>query len=85
MNMKSTRTPTPLRPDFRRADQTLHAEWARAARKRTAPGATAKVAWPKTPASGPSEYPVDLTNPADPKSVASLKADLKGLRGVLSC
>ena len=28
-----------------------------AARKRTAPGATVKVAWAKTPASGPAEYP----------------------------
>ena len=28
-----------------------------------------KVKWPSTPTSGPAEYPTDLTNRADPKSV----------------
>ena len=40
-----------------------------AARKRTIPGVMVKVKWPSTPTSGPTEYPTDLTNPADPKSV----------------
>jgi glycerophosphoryl diester phosphodiesterase len=40
-----------------------------AARKRTAPGKMVKVSWAQTPDSGPAEYLVDLTDPADPKSV----------------
>jgi glycerophosphoryl diester phosphodiesterase len=40
-----------------------------AARKRTIPGVMIKVKWRSTPTSGPAEYPTDLTNPADPKSV----------------
>ena len=40
-----------------------------ATRKRTIPGVMVKVKWPSTPTSGPTEYPTDLTNPADPKSV----------------
>jgi glycerophosphoryl diester phosphodiesterase len=40
-----------------------------AARKRTVPGVMVKVKWPQSAASGPTEYPTDLTDPADPKSV----------------
>ncbi|WP_223975354.1 glycerophosphodiester phosphodiesterase family protein [Bradyrhizobium sp. RD5-C2] len=40
-----------------------------AKRKRTAPGVAVKVKWPQTPTSGPAEYPTDLVDPADPKSV----------------
>jgi glycerophosphoryl diester phosphodiesterase len=40
-----------------------------AARKRTVPGVVVKVKWPQSAASGPAEYPTDLTDPADPKSV----------------
>jgi glycerophosphoryl diester phosphodiesterase len=40
-----------------------------AARKRTVPGVLVDVKWPTTPATGPSRYLTDLTNPADPKSV----------------
>src|SRR4051812_5872132 len=40
-----------------------------AARKRTVPGVSASVTWPMTDTSGPSTYLVDLTDPADPKSV----------------
>ena len=40
-----------------------------AARKRTAPGKMVKVSWAQTPDNGPAEYLVDLTDPADPKSV----------------
>ncbi|SEC79226.1 glycerophosphodiester phosphodiesterase family protein [Bradyrhizobium erythrophlei] len=40
-----------------------------AKRKRTAPGVPVKVKWPQTPTSGPAEYPSDLIDPADPKSV----------------
>ncbi|MES5488095.1 glycerophosphodiester phosphodiesterase family protein [Bradyrhizobium sp. INPA03-11B] len=40
-----------------------------AARKRTAPGVPVKVKWAQTPTSGPAEYPTDLIDPADPKSV----------------
>ncbi|QPF83334.1 glycerophosphodiester phosphodiesterase [Bradyrhizobium genosp. L] len=38
-----------------------------AGRKRTVPGVLVKA--PKSAAGGPAEYPTDLTNPADPKSV----------------
>ncbi|CAM5769972.1 hypothetical protein LMIY3S_03016 [Labrys miyagiensis] len=56
------------------SDNTNVAEIARAnpevaARKRTVPGVMVKVKWAQTPASGPSEYLSDLTNPDDPKSV----------------
>ncbi len=40
-----------------------------AARKRTVPGVSVPVTWPQTATSGPATYLVDLTNPADPKSV----------------
>jgi glycerophosphoryl diester phosphodiesterase len=40
-----------------------------AARRRTVPGRPVSVKWTTTPSSGPSNYLVDLTNPADPKSV----------------
>ncbi|MGN1288327.1 MAG: glycerophosphodiester phosphodiesterase family protein [Bradyrhizobium sp.] len=40
-----------------------------AVRKRTAPGVPVKVKWAQTPTSGPAEYPTDLIDPADPKSV----------------
>ncbi|WP_244626783.1 glycerophosphodiester phosphodiesterase family protein [Bradyrhizobium ivorense] len=40
-----------------------------AARKRTTPGVRVKVKWPQTPTSGPADYPTDLVDPADPKSV----------------
>ncbi|MGY3587314.1 glycerophosphoryl diester phosphodiesterase [Bradyrhizobium sp. USDA 4341] len=40
-----------------------------AKRKRTAPGVAVKVKWAQTPTSGPAEYPTDLIDPADPKSV----------------
>ena len=40
-----------------------------AARKRTVPGVLVKVKWPQSATSGPAEYPTDLTDPADPKSV----------------
>lgn len=40
-----------------------------AARKRTIPGVIVKVKWPSTSTSGPAEYPTNLTDPADPKSV----------------
>ena len=40
-----------------------------AARKRTTPGVVVKVKWAQTPTSGPAEYPTDLIDPADPKSV----------------
>ena len=41
-----------------------------AARKRTVPGVLVKVKWPQSAVpSGPAEYPTDLTDPADPKSV----------------
>ncbi|WP_246799344.1 glycerophosphodiester phosphodiesterase family protein [Bradyrhizobium sp. CCBAU 51753] len=40
-----------------------------AARKRTPPGVRVKVKWPQTPTSGPADYPTDLVDPADPKSV----------------
>lgn len=40
-----------------------------AKRKRTAPGVAVKVKWAQTPTSGPAEYPTDLVEPADPKSV----------------
>ena len=40
-----------------------------AARKRTVPGKMVKVSWAQTPDNGPAEYLVDLTDPADPKSV----------------
>ncbi|KJC61096.1 glycerophosphodiester phosphodiesterase [Bradyrhizobium sp. LTSPM299] len=40
-----------------------------AARKRTTPGVMVKVKWPQSAASGPAEYPTDLVDPADPKSV----------------
>ena len=40
-----------------------------AKRKRTAPGVGVKVKWAQTPTSGPAEYPTDLIDPADPKSV----------------
>ena len=40
-----------------------------AARKRTVPGVLVKVKWAQSPTSGPAEYPIDLTDPADPKSV----------------
>jgi glycerophosphoryl diester phosphodiesterase len=40
-----------------------------AARKRTVPGVLVKVKWPQSASSGPAEYPTDLTDPADPKSV----------------
>src|SRR6516225_10222238 len=40
-----------------------------AARKRTAPGVLVKVKWAQSSASGPTEYPTDLIDPADPKSV----------------
>jgi glycerophosphoryl diester phosphodiesterase len=40
-----------------------------AARKRTVPGVSVPVKWTTTPATGPSSYLVDLTNPSDPSSV----------------
>ena len=40
-----------------------------AARKRTVPGVLVKVKWAQSPTSGPAEYPTDLIDPADPKSV----------------
>jgi glycerophosphoryl diester phosphodiesterase len=40
-----------------------------AARRRTVPGVLVKVKWPQSAPSGPTEYPTDLTDPADPKSV----------------
>ncbi|WP_229177143.1 glycerophosphodiester phosphodiesterase family protein [Bradyrhizobium ivorense] len=40
-----------------------------AARKRTTPGVRVKVKWLQTPTSGPADYPTDLVDPADPKSV----------------
>ena len=40
-----------------------------AARRRTVPGRRVKVAWATTADSGPADYLVDLTDPADPKSV----------------
>ena len=40
-----------------------------AARKRTVPGVSVPVKWTTTPATGPSSYLVDLTDPTDPKSV----------------
>ncbi|MGY3488553.1 glycerophosphoryl diester phosphodiesterase [Bradyrhizobium sp. USDA 4011] len=40
-----------------------------AKRKRTAPGVPVKMKWAQTPTSGPAEYPTDLIDPADPKSV----------------
>ncbi|WP_276606894.1 glycerophosphodiester phosphodiesterase family protein, partial [Klebsiella pneumoniae] len=40
-----------------------------AKRKRTTPGVPVKVKWAQTPTSGPAEYPSDLVDPADPKSV----------------
>nr|WP_082508428.1 glycerophosphodiester phosphodiesterase family protein [Burkholderia sp. Leaf177] len=40
-----------------------------AARKRVVPGVMVNVKWVTTPATGPSQYLTDLTNPADPKSV----------------
>lgn len=40
-----------------------------AARKRTVPGRMVTVAWPQTATSGPAQYPTDLTDPNDPKSV----------------
>jgi hypothetical protein len=40
-----------------------------AVRKRTVRGVLVKVKWAQSPASGPAEYPTDLTDPADPKSV----------------
>src|SRR5216684_8759466 len=40
-----------------------------AARKRTVPGVLVKVKWAQSPTSGPAEYPTDLTDPADSKSV----------------
>ncbi|MBV9563593.1 MAG: glycerophosphodiester phosphodiesterase [Bradyrhizobium sp.] len=40
-----------------------------AARKRTVPGVLVKVKWPQSATSGPAEYPTDLTDPADPRSV----------------
>jgi len=40
-----------------------------AARKRTVPGVLVKVKWAQSPNSGPAEYPTDLIDPADPKSV----------------
>ena len=40
-----------------------------AARKRTVPGVAVKVKWPQSAVSGPTKYPNDLTDPADPKSV----------------
>ncbi|WP_349630078.1 glycerophosphodiester phosphodiesterase family protein [Bradyrhizobium tropiciagri] len=40
-----------------------------AKRKRTTPGVPVKVKWAQTPTSGPAEYPTDLVDPADPKSV----------------
>jgi glycerophosphoryl diester phosphodiesterase len=40
-----------------------------AARKRTVAGVLVKVKWPQSATGGPAEYPTDLTDPADPKSV----------------
>jgi glycerophosphoryl diester phosphodiesterase len=40
-----------------------------AARKRTVPGVSVKVAWSATRTSGPSDYLTDLTNASNPKSV----------------
>ncbi|MGY3443871.1 MULTISPECIES: glycerophosphodiester phosphodiesterase family protein [unclassified Bradyrhizobium] len=40
-----------------------------AKRKRTTPGVRVKVKWVQTQTSGPAEYPTDLLDPADPKSV----------------
>src|SRR3984893_16368228 len=40
-----------------------------AARKRTTPGVMVKGKGPQPAASGPAEYPTDLVDPADPKSV----------------
>ncbi|KWV60931.1 glycerophosphodiester phosphodiesterase [Bradyrhizobium macuxiense] len=40
-----------------------------AARKRTTPGVPVKVKWAQSAASGPTEYPTDLIDPDDPKSV----------------
>ena len=40
-----------------------------AARKRTTPGVLVKVKWAQSAANGPTEYPIDLIDPADPKSV----------------
>src|SRR5882757_5411332 len=40
-----------------------------AARKRTVPGVPVKVKWAQSATSGPTEYPTDLIDPADPKSV----------------
>ncbi|WP_229185168.1 glycerophosphodiester phosphodiesterase family protein [Bradyrhizobium oropedii] len=40
-----------------------------AKRKRTVPGVPVKVKWAQTAAGGPTEYPTDLVDPADPKSV----------------
>jgi glycerophosphoryl diester phosphodiesterase len=40
-----------------------------AARKRVVPGVMVNVKWTTNPATGPSQYLTDLTNPADPKSV----------------
>lgn len=40
-----------------------------AARKRVVPGRLVPVTWTTTPDTGPSTYLVDLTDPADPKSV----------------
>ena len=40
-----------------------------AARKRTVPGVRVNVKWDQSPTSGPAEYPTDLTDPADSKSV----------------
>lgn len=56
------------------SDNTNIAEIARtnpelAARKRTVPGRMVTVAWPQTVTSGPGQYPTDLTDPNDPKSV----------------
>jgi glycerophosphoryl diester phosphodiesterase len=40
-----------------------------AARKRTMPGVLVKVKWAQSATSGPAEYPTDLIDPADSKSV----------------
>jgi glycerophosphoryl diester phosphodiesterase len=40
-----------------------------ASRKRVVPGRLVNVTWTTTPDTGPSSYLVDLTDPADPKSV----------------
>jgi glycerophosphoryl diester phosphodiesterase len=40
-----------------------------AARKRTVPGVMVPVKWATTPATGPSQYLTDLTDPSNPKSV----------------